>query len=66
MEEYRKERFSLERLYKALRFQYRERDDYQQNKRLDEVVREGSLLPDDRLEEYLDAFHGIRGPAEPS
>jgi hypothetical protein len=62
IEEYREERFSLERLYKALRFQYRERDDYQQKytvKRLDEVVREGSLLPDDRLEEYLDAFHDI-------
>lgn len=62
MEEYREERFSLDRFYRALRFQYRDRDEFQQKytvKRLDEVVREGSQLPDDRLEEYLDLFHDI-------
>ena len=62
MPEYRESGFKLEAFYKALRFEYRDRDDFQQKytvKRLDEVVREGCRLPDERLEEYLDLFHDI-------
>jgi hypothetical protein len=45
-----------------LRLEYRDRDEFQQKytvRRLDEVVREGTKLPDNRLEEYLDMFHDI-------
>jgi hypothetical protein len=62
MTEYRESGFNLERFYKALRFQYRDRDEFQQKytvRRLDEVVREGAKLPDNRLEEYLDMFYDI-------
>ena len=62
MPEYRERNFDLEVFYKALRFQYRDRDEFQQKytvKRLDDAVREGCQLTEDRLEEYLDLFHDI-------
>jgi hypothetical protein len=62
MPEFQEERFRLPGFIKALKFQYRDHDDIQRRytiKSLDEAVREGALLPEQRLEEFLDKFHDI-------
>ena len=62
MLEYQERDFNLEGFYKALHFQYWDRDKFQQKytvKRLDDAVKEGCQLTEDRLEEYLDLFYNI-------
>jgi hypothetical protein len=55
------------RLFQAIKLEYKDVDDIQRRytiKTLDDVVREGQQLPEERLREYLDTFNDVSSELE--
>jgi hypothetical protein len=55
------------RLFRAIKLEYKDVDDIQRRytiKTLDDVVREGQQLPEERLREYLDTFNDVSSELE--
>jgi hypothetical protein len=62
MVEYQDPRATIESLYRALKLEYRDQDEFQQRytiRKLNEIIRDGPSQSDEQVEGFIDMFHDI-------